>query len=235
MTEVAEHTQPVVDRHDHGVVLGREPPRVVLRAAARGERAAVDPHHHRTVPGRTRRRRDVEVQAVLDRRTRLAQLRVLRADRRGHRGVPHALPRRGRLRITPPVLAHRRRGERNIAERAVRAGHRPRDQALVRADEFPVVRLSRRDDDHAGQRRRHHGHPGRDQSSLHAPLPHCCPQIRAGNPDQRRDLRVGADAVATGTRAHAIAAAKAAVSIRDICGIPPSGSNVSTAATGENR
>ena len=99
-----------------------QPARVVDLAAAADERAAVDPHHHRSRRSPVDRRRpDVQAQAVLVGLP--AEFRVgtgiLDASRPRLGGVAHPVPCRRRRRRPPAQRADRRCGVRDSGEQPV--------------------------------------------------------------------------------------------------------------------
>ena len=101
-----QRAKPVVDRNrDHVAVRGEPLARIPgQRAGAAAERAAVDPHQHRTLAGMDRRRPDREREAILGLRAfkvahDMSEPRArLRRDRAVAARVAHALPRGRRLR-----------------------------------------------------------------------------------------------------------------------------------------
>src|SRR5437867_9921476 len=143
MREETKHAEAIVEGHDHGP-LSRQVLTVVpgKAAGAAGETAAVDPDHHRTaVIGVVRAGPDVSVEAVFTagglarrsceggakRRTRGCRTSAAAARRSGRTGdtggservrLAHSVPLRSRLWRAPPVVAERRRRERDPLEDA---------------------------------------------------------------------------------------------------------------------
>ena len=119
-----ERAEPVVERDDHDVALLRERGAVVPRCVtgSEHERAAVDPHHHRSLGVVARGRPHVEIEAVLagDRfrpaEHRVHRERALRALRRELGRVAHTVPRVLALRCHPAPRADRRRRVRDSLE-----------------------------------------------------------------------------------------------------------------------
>lgn len=111
--EEPHRAEPVVDRdHDDGDPAG-ELGGVIQGPGAGLQRAAVDPHHHRSLPARSRRRGgcgDVEVEAVLLERGRRELFRVLHTRRTGPRGIAHPIGRWQSPRRRPAQVTDRRLG-----------------------------------------------------------------------------------------------------------------------------
>jgi hypothetical protein len=189
VAEEPEQAEPVVERdHDDAVVLGEElagveQPDVEERHRLLGRAvdvaAAVDPHHHRRVPGRGRRRPHVEVQAVLVVAREVLQRRVgeLRAALAERGGVARRRPRRRLLGRLPAQIADRRLRVRDAEELQAGADHHALDVACRGRDPRGVGLVVAAAPGGESARREH---TCTDQSShIHGRLLECLAAMRA--------------------------------------------------------
>ena len=111
----SKYPQPVIHAHNHHALVRQHfavLPR--LRSRPRLETAAINPHHHRQLRVRLRRRRPhIQIKAIFARPCiaipHIFERIPLHAAVAKLRRLPHALPIRRRLRLLPSHRAHRRR------------------------------------------------------------------------------------------------------------------------------